>query len=148
MGMLSQIRLWRWLPAIGCMVVIFILSHRSGEQLDSWLPHFQHWLPWLESFDPMHYAAYFVLALAIAYGFGAVAFSWRGCLWIIAISFFYGMTDEWHQSFVPNRSADLLDLWHDVIGASAACLLLQCYRLGKTGIHNGKEEIADQAEQE
>jgi VanZ family protein len=37
-------------------------------------------------------------------------------LWCVA----YGLTDEWHQGFVPGRSADLADVGADLLGASAA----------------------------
>ncbi len=33
---------------------------------------------------------------------------------------FYGVTDEFHQSFVPGRSADFDDLLADTIGAAIA----------------------------
>ena len=33
---------------------------------------------------------------------------------------FYGMTDEWHQSFVPGRDADWMDLVADTMGAIIA----------------------------
>jgi VanZ family protein len=42
--------------------------------------------------------------------------------WGIAVA--YGMTDEWHQSFVPNRHAELRDLVADGIGALAATAIV------------------------
>jgi len=33
---------------------------------------------------------------------------------------FYGITDEFHQSFVPGRSADLNDLMADTLGGAVA----------------------------
>lgn len=29
----------------------------------------------------------------------------------------YGLTDEWHQSFVPGRNSDVLDVVADAVGA-------------------------------
>ncbi|MBW5444716.1 hypothetical protein GE107_01370 [Cohnella sp. CFH 77786] len=106
------------------MAVIYLLSARSGSELNGWLPFFRQLLPGLQSFDPMHYAAYFILAWALAFGFGAYAFTWKGCFWIMAVCVLYGATDEWHQAYVPNRTPDLLDLQHDAIGAASACLIL------------------------
>ena len=45
---------------------------------------------------------------------------------IVSIVFcsFYGMSDEWHQSFVEGREADSLDWVADTIGATLAVLLM------------------------
>lgn len=112
------------------MAVIFGLSSRSGGELGSWLPYVHQVLPGLRNFDPMHYAAYFVLALTVAIGLGSLAWTWKGCLLNIAICVLYGIADEWHQSFVPNRSPDLADIWRDAAGAAAASVMLViCRRL-------------------
>jgi hypothetical protein len=117
-------RTWRYLPAATCMLAIFILSSRSGGQLDRWLPWVQRLLPGLSDFNPMHYVAYFVLGLTVAFGVGKRAATWQGCLFNIVICVLYGVTDEWHQSFVPMRSSDIMDLLHDGIGAAAASILV------------------------
>jgi len=36
---------------------------------------------------------------------------------------FYGITDEFHQSFVPGRSADLTDLMADTIGGAVGAII-------------------------
>jgi VanZ family protein len=123
----NRARIIRYLPALVWMGVIYALSSRSGGQLNEWLPWFRSLLPGLQSFDPMHYAAYFILALTVAYGLGARAFTWGGCFQILVICLLYGASDEWHQSYVPNRSPDLHDLRNDGIGAAAACLILLGY---------------------
>ena len=38
--------------------------------------------------------------------------------WVVAVA--YGVTDEWHQSFVPNRQADVRDVIANAIGALVA----------------------------
>ena len=49
----------------------------------------------------------------------------RGKLVMLAVVFatLYGASDEIHQIFIPGRSADILDLLADFIGASAAGFL-------------------------
>ena len=42
--------------------------------------------------------------------------------WIIAT--FYGMLDEFHQSFIPGRSAEFLDWFADAVGAAAGCIFI------------------------
>ena len=37
-----------------------------------------------------------------------------------SIAVAYGVTDEWHQSFVPGRDADLWDVVADALGATLA----------------------------
>lgn len=118
------VRYWRYLPAVAVMIAIFVLSSRTGDEMDTWLPWAQRWLPFLTDFNPMHYVAYFGLALMLAFGFGRFAGTIRGVLLNVAICVVYGATDEWHQSFVPRRSMDVNDLYHDAIGAAVAALLV------------------------
>ncbi|REK67104.1 MAG: hypothetical protein C6P35_05815 [Cohnella sp.] len=117
-------RYWRWLPALICMAAIFILSSRTGDELDTVLPWAQMLFPGLESFDPAHYVAYFALALCFAYGFGFRRMNGPRCALIVLMSVAYGLTDEWHQTFVPKRTADPSDLLHDAIGAAAAAAIV------------------------
>jgi VanZ family protein len=41
-----------------------------------------------------------------------------------AIAVAYGVSDEWHQSFVPTRHADIRDLRADAWGAFAATVVV------------------------
>jgi VanZ family protein len=50
----------------------------------------------------------------------------------------YGVFDEFHQSFVPGRSCDILDATADVFGAAAVQAFL-CFRVWK--LHN-KDAVA------
>jgi VanZ family protein len=102
----------QWVPALVWMAVIFYLSHQSGSELGSLFP-------FLDNFNWGHFAAYFILAWLIywaMYPLRAV----RAKLITIAICIIYGLTDEWHQSFVPMRNPDLYDVINDTLGATAA----------------------------
>lgn len=111
-------RLFRFLPAVAWMTVIFILSSRTGDELNTLLPWFQKMFPFMESFNWGHFVSYFVLALTIDYGIGAKADSFRMKAAIVLLCGLYGVTDEFHQSFVGGRMLDPLDLRNDLIGAA------------------------------
>ncbi len=71
---------------------------------------------------------------AAAYAFmGMLAWKYFSCsvrqpaLLISSSLFFcalFGATDEWHQSFIPGRTADILDWAADVLGAGLAIITL------------------------
>ena len=71
------------------------------------------------SFYHVHMAAYAGLAAlttrAAAQGLHRVSFT--TALVAIAISSFYGVTDEYHQVFVPGRTFDVLDMAADAFGS-------------------------------
>ena len=76
---------------------------------------------------PSHSLAYLGLAITIARAFagGLTARVGMGtAVAAVLLTIAYGATDEFHQSFVPGRSAELYDLYADAIGAiigTAAC---------------------------
>ncbi len=73
-----------------------------------------------------HFSAYFILAL-IAW---RNTFCWsnlsrlRRAILVILFCSLYGISDEWHQSFVVGRSSDVLDWLADASGAALAFFLL------------------------
>ena len=42
----------------------------------------------------------------------------------LVLAVLYGISDEWHQSFVPGREPDVLDVLADGVGAAVGILLL------------------------
>jgi VanZ family protein len=50
---------------------------------------------------------------------------WIGVAIAVAIASAYGITDEFHQSFVPGRVPDIADWAVDTAGALTAALLLE-----------------------
>lgn len=102
-----------WLPALTWAGVIYYLSGRTGDDL-------QGMFPFLDSFNWGHLVAYFVLGAFVYYAFGkTTSTKYRGVLTIL-ICLLYGVSDEFHQSFVPGRAVELFDLMNDGIGASLA----------------------------
>ena len=72
-----------------------------------------------------HFAAYFVMAFLARRSFKHFVRS-PVTLVIISLAFcsLYGVSDEWHQSFVEGRTADSLDWLADTIGSAIAVLLM------------------------
>ena len=69
-----------------------------------------------------HFLVYAVLALLLAWALR----TWRVrrfWLWALVIAILYGVSDEGHQYFVPNRHPDVFDLLTDAAGAGVALLL-------------------------
>lgn len=76
-----------------------------------------------------HFSEYAVLAMlalrAVRYPW-AVDFSrgyWRAAGWALLITAFYASSDEFHQSFVPGRTATPIDVLIDTSGGLAALIL-------------------------
>jgi VanZ family protein len=70
-----------------------------------------------------HFALYAVLGalLALALGPGS---GWRTIAVAAAIGAFYGLTDEFHQSFVPGRTPSSADWLIDVAGAASGAAIV------------------------
>ncbi len=100
-----------WLPVIAYMAMLFGFS--SLHTLPSPPAGF--------SFYDVHIAAYAGRAgvTARATGGGLRDVSLRAVLVAIVISSLYGVSDEYHQRFVPGRTFDVLDMLADAIGSVA-----------------------------
>ena len=72
----------------------------------------------------VHFFLYAVLGLLAARAVEAPTGRLRPLLLTLAAVVAFAALDEWHQTFVPGRSADVADWAADVIGASAGLLLL------------------------
>lgn len=109
-------RLLLWGPVVAYMALIFWESSLPSAPL-----------PGGVSDKVAHAGGYALLGAlvgrAVAGGFPAPLDA-RRVLMSIAIAGLYGASDEWHQSFVPGRTADVADLAADLAGASAAVLLV------------------------
>lgn len=110
------------------MATIYWLSAQSTLPGDGLIPD------WLD-FDWLHHGlAYALLATlaARALARGQWAGIGAGTLtgaWLVAT--LYGMTDEWHQSFVPGRTSDARDLLADAAGAGLALGLIRAWSIIK-----------------
>lgn len=77
-----------------------------------------------------HAGAYFIMAAFVLRAFRHIIVS-LSILMISSLIFssLYGMSDEWHQSFVPGRMSDIADWAADTLGAILFLGLYGWYRL-------------------
>jgi VanZ family protein len=100
------------------MAILFLVSSQAiPAEIERFVPF------WLDEDWLRHALAYAGLALVSLRA--TTAGRWRSAsgaafvaAWAIAAG--YGLTDEWHQSFVPGRSADLRDAVANGAGALVA----------------------------
>jgi VanZ family protein len=101
-----------WLPPLLYMLLIFYLSSQSAP-----LPELTRRV-WDKA---LHFPEYLVLALLLARAFRGEGLSaMRAALFALLLASAYGASDEVHQSFVPERTADVYDWIADTSGAAAA----------------------------
>lgn len=99
------------------MGIIFFFSHQSGNSL---------YLPPLPGADKIcHMVIYGVLAMAVLWYFNSEKqlSLVQVALKTVTFCLVYGMTDEFHQSFIPRRSVSGLDLLADLSGAIVVCVI-------------------------
>ncbi|MCL6481072.1 MAG: VanZ family protein [Firmicutes bacterium] len=132
-------RLLDWIPAIAWAALIWTSSSHNfaAESTGPLLLPLLRWL--LPGASPAtleqlhwflrktgHVVEYFVFALLVARGVrGSVSGGqkpWEG--YTLAIVFLYAALDEWHQSFVPTRTASVTDVALDGIGGVVALALM------------------------
>ena len=108
-----------WGPLLAYMCLIFYFSSASRPTLLRYAPDYA----W-------HFAAYFGMGVLSVRAFAqglALPASMRATLYGLAFSMAYAFSDEWHQSFVPHRTASLGDLVADFLGIMGALAVLSIY---------------------
>lgn len=108
----------RWGPSLLLMAIIFILSSQSD-------------IPGPP--DPLLDRILKKSAHAIGYGMLAISYAWalagsgvrRVVSLALCLTILYAISDEWHQTFVPNRFGSPLDVLIDTVGASIGLYVWQ-----------------------
>jgi VanZ family protein len=126
---LAQTPPWlRWLITVFWMVVIFSFSAQphSGEITAHYFGAFNMFMR--KSGHVCEYAILFTLfRWSLAGHFGNFQKLSRKALYLSAAALLltvtYAATDEWHQSFVPGRSACVSDVFVDTLGGVGAWIL-------------------------
>ena len=103
------------MPAVVCATVIFILSAQSSVISSQLIPDYL-----------AHALEYAVFALTLVWGAStgwSNRLSLTGVMGVWAIASLYGISDEFHQSFVPGRQASVGDVAADS-GGAFLCLMI------------------------
>ncbi len=114
--------LLRWAPAVLWAALIFILSSMSG------LPA----PPGGLTDKHAHLVTYGVLGALLVWGLtnrSPARTTWSTAAAAVVLAALYGVSDEWHQSFVPGREVSALDLAADAAGAVLAAVGLRAWAI-------------------
>ena len=116
--MLLEQRWYRYIPMLIVMGIIFFLSHQTGDTVV---------LPDLPNIDKLlHGLVYGTLAAATLYAVpdGVIReFPWWSGVSVVLFCLLYGLSDEWHQSFIPGRFPSGWDIGADTLGAVVVVLV-------------------------
>ncbi len=126
-------KLIAWLPTVVFISIILFMSFRPGPRL----PHIK------EIDKVIHAIAYCLLAILSYRSFFLSNFK-KPALLAILLALAVGITDETLQYFNPRRTASLMDLVADVVGASAgawAFVLLRSPRKGRLDAEKSDKRI-------
>lgn len=119
----KSVAVLRMVPMTLAMGTIFILSHQPGDRLS---------LPSLPGLDKLaHLAMYGVLAATVLFACSDKQKNTRPrlvMLLTVVICLLYGISDEFHQSFIAGRTASIYDLMADGGGAAMVCALWRKWR--------------------
>ncbi len=116
-ALISRIKLWA--PPIIWAAIIFKLSNGSVPVASS-----VYWQDFAFK-KSAHMFFYGVLAVLTYRGLiGEGVEKKKAATWACVIAIFYGITDEFHQSFTQGREARVRDIGFDGIGASLASYLV------------------------
>ena len=112
---------FRYSPAFINMAIIFNLSGTSGSNL----PSFPIGID-----KVFHMIAFAALGVSFAFWFKPPTWKIKPIkivFLVIALSTLFGISDEFHQYFVPGRNASIYDVIADFLGASLAAVSYYFY---------------------
>jgi len=117
----NRVRVWG--PAAGWAAVLFLLSAVPGSDFGLSIRHVD---------KLAHFGLYTVLGIAL--GRVRLGVPQLPHALLIALGFLYGLSDEFHQAFVPGRTPDVRDWLADALGVVVGyCLALRWRRQAQGG---------------
>jgi VanZ family protein len=138
-----------WLPALAwaCLISILSTDTFSSEHTSRFIIPALHWLfphAGAETLELLHavirksahLTEYFILGLLLYRALRGNDRGWKlkWALSAIVIAATYASLDEFHQSFVPSRTASPWDALIDTVGASIAQIVVKLLNLKKRNI--------------
>lgn len=124
------------MPVLLWMVFIFLMStgEFTTENTSRFIePVLRFLLPWAAPHTIAvlhgtirkggHLTEYFILGLLLFRAFRGDSkdqIDWRWAVWAMAVVVLYASSDEFHQSFVPGRTASPIDVGIDTVGGIIA----------------------------
>jgi VanZ family protein len=118
-----------WGPFIAALGVVFWLSSLSQ------VPGANYF--WDKLLHTLGYAGLGVLALRAFHG-GFEPLRWKATLYAAIAVIVWGISDEYHQSFVPGRTASALDVCADAVGFALAALLVASFTSGSVRLKRAR----------
>jgi VanZ family protein len=115
----------RWSPVVLWMAAVFFFSSLShlgpAARVPDWISH------------PIEYGAGAALVCRALDGHRGRALTVSTALTATLLTTTYGVTDEYHQSFVPGRTSDPMDVAKDLAGSAAASFLYRRWSMDAAG---------------
>jgi len=111
-----------WAPSFFWALVIFLFSARPTNPVSE-----IHLMDFIVK-KSAHVFEYAVLTILLYRAFILSGFDKnKAKVYSVTLSIFYGITDEFHQLFVPGRTAKVRDVFIDGIGAVLAIYLINSF---------------------
>lgn len=126
---------FQWLPVILVVVIIFILSAQTAETKKLFIPS-------IEIGKELHVFIYFCLSLFLIRalkrkdGPGGKIY-----LTVFVLGLIYAILDEVHQTLVPGRGGDALDVLIDAFGIFLAIFFVWLWSLIKSWARQANRQI-------
>ena len=130
-----------WILVAAWACVIFFMSAHTGNDLDQgtdFVAHVKQWLngiqaallgPGVDVVSSLaHFCEYAVFGALLQNALGKKTDARRAAAFAVLCASAYGITDEFHQLFVPGRACDPIDWIVDTAGATLGVLTLTLVR--------------------
>ena len=117
-----------FLPSILWMLVIFFFSNRSSTGIGGSLTH------QFIIHKTFHLIEYAILGATFHFAFSKTKIFLQVQKYTVFTSYFYALTDELHQHFIPGRSGKITDTFIDLLGILIGLYLTKLFKKLKTNI--------------